>query len=322
MMRRLVVVGTILVRIASGLVIEHAANAKPTAQARTVLAVATSQQRGVLTTGTLEAETTVEVGTVVSGTIESLPVDFNSIVRKGQVLAELDRTTFEADLRSARATLAQAEADRDLAQATEADAQTKLTRATELVAKQLIPQSDFDAASVTWKNAAAGVKNAEAEIAQSTAAVKQAQVNLEHAIIRSPIDGIVVSREVDVGETVAASVQTPVLFMLAGDLMHMQLHATIDETDVGEVHAGDKATFSVDAYPNTIFHGVVRQVRLQPLDEAPAGSTTGPNGAPAAQVQTQPGTVVAYDAIIDVRNPGNELRPGMTATISLDDHTL
>jgi len=321
-MRRLVVVGTILVTIASGLVIEHAANAKPTAQARTVLAVATSQQRGVLTTGTLEAETTVEVGTVVSGTIESLPVDFNSIVRKGQVLAELDRTTFEADLRSARATLAQAEADRDLAQATEADAQTKLTRATELVAKQLIPQSDFDAASVTWKNAAAGVKNAEAEIAQSTAAVKQAQVNLEHAIIRSPIDGIVVSREVDVGETVAASVQTPVLFMLAGDLMHMQLHATIDETDVGEVHAGDKATFSVDAYPNTIFHGVVRQVRLQPLDEAQAGSTTGPNGAPAAQVQTQPGTVVAYDAIIDVRNPGNELRPGMTATISLDDHTL
>src|SRR2546421_13101190 len=162
MMRRLVVVGTILVRIASGLVIEHAANAKPTAQARTVLAVATSQQRGVLTTGTLEAETTVEVGTVVSGTIESLPVDFNSIVRKGQVLAELDRTTFEAELRSARATLAQAEADRDLAQATEADAQTKRTGATEPVAKELIAESDFDARAVAWKNKGAGAEKCEA----------------------------------------------------------------------------------------------------------------------------------------------------------------
>lgn len=320
-MRRLVIVGAILVTVAAGVMIEHASNARPTAPARTVVAMATLQQRGVLTTGTLEAVTTVEVGTEVSGTIQSLPVDFNSIVRRGQVLADLDRTTFEADLRGARATLAQADADLDLAKATEADAQTKLTRATELAAKQLIPQSDFDDASVTWKNAAAGVKNADAEIAQATAAVKQAQVNLDHAIIRSPIDGIVVSRNVDVGQTVAASVQTPVLFLLAGDLTHMQLHATIDETDVRGVHSGDAATFSVDAYPNRIFHGIVRQVRLQPLDEA-AGSTAGVSGAPATQVQVQPGTVVAYDAIIDVQNPDDALRPGMTATVSLDDHTL
>jgi HlyD family secretion protein len=318
-MRRRIIVAAILVTIAAGVIIERGVNARPTPQARIVPAMI-PQQRGVLTTGTLEAVTTVEVGTEVSGTIQSLPVDFNSIVRKGQVLAELDRTTFEADLRSARATLAQAEADRDLARATEADAETKLTRATELAAQQLIPQSDFDDASVTWKNAVASVKNADAEIAQATAGVKQAQVSLDHAIIRSPIDGIVVSRNVDVGQTVAASVQTPVLFVLAGDLMHMQLHATIDETDVRELHAGDVASFSVDAYPNRIFRGVVTQVRLQPLDEAPAASTAGPSGAPAAQ--GQPGTVVAYDAIIDVRNPDNELRPGMTATISLDDHTL
>lgn len=320
-MRRLVIVGAILVTVAAGIMIEHASKARPTAPARTVVAMAPLQQRGVLTTGTLEAVTTVEVGTEVSGTIQSLPVDFNSIVRRGQVLADLDRTTFEADLRGARATLAQADADLDLAKATEADAQTKLTRATELAAKQLIPQSDFDDASVTWKNAAADVKNADAEIAQATAAVKQAQVNLDHAIIRSPIDGIVVSRNVDVGQTVAASVQTPVLFLLAGDLTHMQLHATIDETDVRGVHSGDAATFSVDAYPNRIFHGIVRQVRLQPLDEA-AGSTAGVSGAPATQVQVQPGTVVAYDAIIDVQNPDDALRPGMTATVSLDDHTL
>jgi HlyD family secretion protein len=279
-------------------------------------------ERGVLTTGTLEAVTTVEVGTQVSGTIHSLGADFNSIVRKGQVLAELDRTTFEADLLSARAALAQAEAELDLASATEADAQTKLTRATELVAKQLIPQSDFDAASATWKDAAGGVKNGDAEIAQAAANVKQAQVNLDHAIIRSPIDGIVVSRSVDVGQTVAASVQTPVLFVLAADLLHMQLHATIEETDVGQVHAGDAASFTVDAYPDRTFHGVVRQVRLQPLDEAPAGSTAGPNGSPAAQVQMQAGTVVAYDAIIDVQNPDEALRPGMTATVSFENHTL
>jgi HlyD family secretion protein len=102
----------------------------------------------------------------------------------------------------------------------------------------------------------------------------------------------------------------------------MQLHATIDETDVSHVHTGDVATFSVDAYPNRIFHGVVSQVRLQPIDEAPAGATAGPNAAPSAQVQVQPGTVVAYDAIIDVQNPDEALRPGMTATISFEDHTL
>lgn len=319
-MRRLEIVGAILVMIAAGVIIERGLNARPAPQARIVPAI--PQQRGVLTTGTLEAVTTVEVGTEVSGTIQSLRVDFNSIVRRGQVLAELDRTTFEADLRSARATLAQAEADRDLAKATEADAETKLTRATELAAKHLIPQSDFDDASVTWKNAVASVKNADAEIAQAMAGVKQAQVNLDHAIIRSPIDGIVVSRNVDVGQTMAASVQTPLLFVLAGDLMHVQLHATIDETDVGEVHAGEVASFSVDAYPTRIFRGVVTQVRLQPLDEVPAGSTSGASGAPATQMQVQPGTVVAYDAIIDVQNTDDALRPGMTATISLDDRTL
>src|SRR5205085_12375400 len=146
-----------------------------------------------------QANTTVEVGTQVSATIDSLPADFNSIVRKGQVLAELDRTSFAHDLQSARATLAHAQADRELAEATEADAQTKLTRATEHRGRQLIPQSDFDDASETWKTAVAGVKNAEAEIAQATAGVRQAQVNLDHTTIRSPIDGIVVSRSVDVG---------------------------------------------------------------------------------------------------------------------------
>jgi HlyD family secretion protein len=321
-MRRLVIAATFLVSMVAGFAIQRALNTRPAPQARTLVPVAAAQQRGVLTTGTLEAVTTVEVGTEVSGTIQSLPVDFNAIVHKGQVLAELDRSTFDADLRGAQATLAQADADLELAKATEADARTKLTRATELAARQLIPPSDFDDASVTWKNAVAGVKSADAEIAQAKAGVRQAEVNLDHATIRSPIDGIVVSRNVDVGQTVAASVQTPVLFLVAGDLTQMQLHATIDETDVREVHAGDPATFSVDAYPNRTFRGVVRQVRLQPLDEAPAGSTAGANGSPATQVQVQPGSVVAYDAIIDVQNPDEALRPGMTAIISLDDHTL
>src|SRR5437868_4699458 len=166
MMRRLVIVGAILAVIVSGIIIERGPNATFTPHARAVAPVALAQQRTVLTTGTVQANTTVEVGTQVSGTIDSLPADFNSIVRKGQVLAELDRTSFAADLQSARATLAQAQADRELAEATEADAQTKLTRATELAGRQLIPQSDFDDASETWKTAVAGVKNAEAEIAQ------------------------------------------------------------------------------------------------------------------------------------------------------------
>jgi HlyD family secretion protein len=321
-MRPFIIVGALLATIAAAISIGRAPNARPSSQVGSAVRTAPAQPRGVLTTGTIEPVTTVEVGTEVSGTIHSLPVDFNSIVHKGQVLAELDTTTFDADLEGARATLAQAKADRELAQATEDDAQTKLTRASELAAKQLIPRSDLDDASITFRNAVAGVKNADASIAQATATVRQAEVNLTHAIIRSPIDGIVVSRSVDVGQTVAASVQTPVLFELAGDLTHMQLHATIDETDVREVHAGDAATFSVDAYPNRIFKGVVRQVRLQPIDEAPAGATAGPNGTPSAQVQVQPGTVVAYDAIIDVQNPDEALRPGMTATISLDDHAL
>jgi HlyD family secretion protein len=316
-----VIVGALLVTIAAGIVIHRAGTAKPAAQAVTV-ATAAPLQRNVLTTGTLEAVTTVQVGTEVSGVIKSLPVDFNSIVQKGQVLAELDRTTFEADLQSAQATLAQANADLDVAKATEEDAHTKLTRATELVSKQLLSQSDFDDASVTWKGAAATVRSARSGVAQATAGLQQAQVSLAHAIIRSPIDGIVVSRNVDVGQTVAASVQTPVLFLLAGDLTHMQLHATIDETDVREVHTGELATFTVDAYLNRIFHGVVTQVRLQPLDEATTQSTAGVSGSPASQVQLPPGTVVAYDAIIDVQNPGEALRPGMTATVSLEDHTL
>jgi HlyD family secretion protein len=189
-MRRLVIGGAILVTIVAGILIERAPSARPMSPAGTAIA-ASRQLRGVVTDGTLQAVTTVEVGTEVSGTIHSLGADFNSIVHKGQVLAELDPTTFQADLESARANLAEAEADRDVANATEDDAQTKLTRATELLSKQLIPQSDFDDASVTWKNAVADIKNANAKIAQATAAVKQAEVNLAHAIIRSPIDGIV-----------------------------------------------------------------------------------------------------------------------------------
>jgi HlyD family secretion protein len=320
-MRPFVIGGAILATIASGVIIERGSG-RSAPRVAVAVATPTSQQRGVLTTGTVEAVTTVEVGTEVSGTISAVPVDFNTIVRQGEVLAELDPTTFEADLKSARGVLAQAQADRELAQATADDARTKLTRASELATKQLIPPSDFDEAAATWKDAAAGVKSADAQIVRAAAGVKQAQVNLEHAIIRSPIDGIVVSRNVDVGQTVAASVQTPVLFQLTGDLTQMQLHAMIDETDVRQVRAGDAATFSVDAYPNRTFRGVVKQVRLQPIDEAPSESPGGPSGPPAAQAQVQPGSVVAYDAIIDVQNPDQALRPGMTAIISLENHTL
>jgi HlyD family secretion protein len=320
-MRRIVIAGSILFAIAALSLGKYATRPRPFSPLITAAASGSPPVRAVLTTGTLQAATTVQVGTEVSGIIHALGADFNSIVRKGQMLAELDRSTFEADLRSAQAALTQAQADRELAKVTAADAYLSLTRATALRSKELIPSSDFDAANVAAAEAAAGVKNADAEIAQATAAVNQAVVNLNHTLIRSPIDGIVVARNVDVGQTVAASVQTPVLFLVAADLAHMQLHATIDETDVGGVHTGDGARFSVDAYPNAVFHGVVSQVRLQPLEEAPAGAAGPPTG-PAGTPQPQAGTVVAYEAIIDVVNPHNELRPGMTATIALDDHTL
>jgi HlyD family secretion protein len=251
----------------------------------------------IAATGTLQAVTTVQVGSQVSGTVEALNADFNSIVRKGQVLARLDKSTFEGAAEQARANLAGAQADADRLRVAAADAAVKLQRARELSERQLIPAADRDTAEVTARLADAQVRSADAQVTQARAALMQAQVNLEKTVITSPIDGIVISRDVDVGQTVAASFQAPTLFKIAADLTRMQLNAAVDESDVSHVRAGSPVTFTVDAYPGERFTGTVAQVRLNP------------------EVVSN---VVTYAVIVDAPNPSLKLKPGMTANATFE----
>lgn len=251
----------------------------------------------VQATGALEAVTTVQVGTQVSGTIKSLHADFNSQVREGQVVAELEESAFRAQVEQASATLTRLQAERDRARVQVDDTQIKLKRARELSARQLLPASDLDTAESNARQADAALKSAEAQIVQARASLNQSQVNLSYTIIKAPIDGVVVSRNVDVGQTVAASMQAPTLFVIAKDLAQMQVSAAIDESDIGRIRNGQSVTFRVDAYPDDTFTGTVKQVRLQP-------------------VVTQ--NVVSYTTIISVPNPTLKLKPGMTATVTVE----
>jgi HlyD family secretion protein len=251
----------------------------------------------VSASGTLEAVETVLVGTQVSGTVQSLYADFNSIVRKGQVLARLDPSLIQAEVNRTRANLVGAEADLGRFRVLAEDAQSKLQRARELAARQLIPAAELDAAEMTVKTAEAQQRSAQAQVAQARAAVSQAQANLQKTVITSPIDGIVISRDVDVGQTVAASLQAPTLYTIAADLARMQLKASIDESDLGNIHEGQRVTFRVDAYPNDVFSGAVEQVRLNPVVEQ---------------------NVVTYAAIVTAPNADLKLKPGMTASLTVE----
>jgi HlyD family secretion protein len=251
----------------------------------------------VQATGTLQAVTTVQVGTQVSGTISALYADFNSKVRKGQVLARLEPSLFQTQVDQASATVQRLQADADRASVEVEDAHVKLRRAEQLSAQQLIPASDLDAARTAARQAEAALKSAQAQIVQARAALNQNTVNLGHTTITAPVDGVVVSRNVDVGQTVAATMQAPTLFVLAEDLAHMQVNASVDESDIGRIEAGLPVTFQVDAYLNETFHGNVRQVRLDPVVDQ---------------------GVVSYVTVIDVENPDLKLKPGMTATVSVE----
>ena len=262
-------------------------------------------------TGTVQAVTTVQVGSQVSGNIEWLGADFNSIVKKGQVVARLDPSLFDAQLQQVQANLIQARAnltranselDRTKVQLT--DAQQKFARAKELSSQRLIAQSDLDAAKIAVDTMAAGVASQQASVVQSQAAVTQAQasvnqsqVNRDHTVILAPIDGIVTQRSVDVGQTVAASMSAPTLFVIAADLTEMQVNANIDEADVGRIRPGQHVTFRVDAYPTDNFEGTVTQIRLQPV-----------------VVQN----VTTYGTVITVPNKQLKLKPGMTANVKIE----
>jgi HlyD family secretion protein len=247
-------------------------------------------------TGVLQAVTTVQVGSQVSGNILSLNADFNSIVKKDQVVARLDPSLFEARVAQSKAALATAVANLDRAKAALDDANQKHDRAKELEAQSLLPSSDLDAAKATYDGAVAGLKAAQAAVQQAEANLNQAQVDLAHTVITAPIDGVVIARNVDVGQTVAASFQAPVLFVIANDLARMQVNASIDEADIGRVKAGQDVTFRVDAYPEASFRGRVEQVRLQPIVNQ---------------------NVVTYNTLISVDNSDQKLMPGMTATVSV-----
>ena len=352
-MRRLVWLGLVVVLIAGGIsayfYTQSRGNAPKYRTARL--------ERGPLTaavsaTGNLNAVVTVQVGSQVSGQIKELLVDFNSPVRKGQVIARIDPQIFEAqvnqakaevetakaailnqtatvekakaDVENARAALAQGKAQTAKADAAQADSKRIFDRNAELFKRQLIAQADRDTAQANYDQAVAqsesaraseralaaaiesslaqlrvqeaALKSARAQVDQKTAALAQAQTNLDYTTIRAPVDGTVVSRAVDVGQTVAASLQAPTLFTIAQDLTKMQVETSVDEADIGRIKLEDRATFTVDAFSGQTFAGVVTQIRK------------------AAQIVQN---VVTYTVVIAVDNPGGRLLPGMTANVKL-----
>ncbi len=234
----------------------------------------------VTATGTLSAVTTVSVGSQVSGIISRLHADFNSVVKKGQLLAELDPTPFQQAVDQQRANLEKAKVELR-------NAEISLTRAKNLFKQDLEAQSDLDAAQTTRDSD-------EAAVGQAAAALKQAETNLSYTKITSPVDGVVVTRAYDLGQTVAASFQAPTLFTIAQDLTKMQVLTNIDEADVGQIRLGQVATFTVDAFPDATFKASVSQIRL------------------SAQIVQN---VVTYPVMLDVPNPDRKLFPGMTANV-------
>ncbi|MBX7152208.1 efflux RND transporter periplasmic adaptor subunit [bacterium] len=246
-----------------------------------------SVQRGdisviITATGKVNPVTRVQVGTQISGTISKIYADFNQKVKQGQVIAQIDPTFLKAQL-------LEAEANLEKANAQVAQSKKTLERATELFDRKLISQAEKDEAQTNYEFSLSQQK-------QTLAAYNRAQVSLQYTNIVSPIDGVIISRNVDVGQTVAASLQAPILFLIANDLSKIQVEATIDEVDIGKVKVGQDVTFYVDAYPDETFNGKISQVRLQPII-------------------TQ--NVVSYEVIIDVANEDNKLLPGMTANISI-----
>jgi HlyD family secretion protein len=304
-----------LVAIAVGVVLAWSLRTTPEVQVTTATLTVGSIARRIVTTGTIQAVTTVEVGSQVSGTIQALGADYNSTVRAGQVLARIDPATYEADLREAQGALALAQADADRVRTTVMDAGTKLARAEVLAQRQLIPRADLDTAEATKQSADAGLLGAEAQVEQAKRATEQANTDLDHTVIRSPIDGIVIARNIEIGQTVAATLQSPRLFLVATDFKRVQLQVQLDEADVGGVQTGALVIFDVEAYPQEIFNGLVSEIRLGPVENADAQSTT--QSTSQSTTQSTAPAVTTYLAIVDVPNPDKKLRPGMTATATL-----
>lgn len=239
-------------------------------------------QNSVTATGTIEAVTSVTVGTQVSGIVNKLYVDYNSQVKKGQVIAELDKTNLLSELNTAKANMASAQSQLNYQNA-------NMKRYQTLYKKGLVSADDYENALLTYRQA-------KEQVATAKEQVQRAQTNLGYATITSPIDGTVISKSVEEGQTVAASFNTPELFTIAKDLTNMQVVADVDEADIGAVKEGDRVTFTVDAYPDDTFEGTVKQVRLQ--------ATTTNN-------------VVTYEVVISAQNADLKLKPGLTANVTI-----
>ncbi len=270
---------------------------KPEASYKTAKVERGSIVSKVAATGSLAAVVTVQVGTQVSGTIQKLFVDFNSPVRKGQVIAQIDPALFNAQVEQSKGNYLNALASVQKDQADLADARRNMERNRQLLKDGIVSQSDFDTANNRYEMAKATLKGAEASVLQTSGAYTQARTNLRYATIKSPVDGVVVSRNVDVGQTVAASFQTPTLFTIAQDLTKMEIDTSVDESDVSRVKVGQPVSFTVDAYPETSFRGTVTQIRNAPV---------------VAQ------NVVTYVVVVGVDNKALKLKPGMTANVSIE----
>ena len=250
----------------------------------------------VSTSGSLQAVVTVDVGSQVSGRILELYADFNSKVKKGEKIAKIDPALFQTAVAQAEANVMASRANVLRLQVTAEDAARQALRASEVFAQRLISETERDNAEATARAASAAVEQAKAQLAQAVAQLDQARTNLRYTDIISPTDGVVISRAVNVGQTVAASLQAPVIFTIAQDLRKMEVHTNVAESDIGRLKPGMRVSFTVDAYPGEPFRGAIRDIRNAP------------------QVVQN---VVTYDAVIDVTNDELKLKPGMTATVSV-----
>ena len=294
-MRRVLIAGFIVLLVAIGAwYVVKKENGGP--QYKTAVVHREDVEATVTATGTVNAVTTVLVGTQVSGTINALYVDYNSLVKKGQLLAQIDPAMFQAQVNQAKANLLNAEANLKKSEASLTDARRTYERNKQLIAKNFIAQSDVDTSETNVQTNVAQIESSRALVLQNKAALDQAQTNLRYTKILSPVNGIVISRNIDVGQTVAASFQTPTLFTIAEDLTKMQIDTSVDEADIGNVKVGQEVRFTVDAYPDTNFTGKVFEIR---------------NAAVIVQ------NVVTYDVVVQVSNNDLKLKPGMTANVSI-----
>lgn len=274
----------------------HARSSSDTGGYRTALV-----DRGAITvtisaTGNLSAITTVDIGSQVSGIVQSVLADYNDHVTKGQVIARIDPSTFNARLQQAAGAVAAAQAQLAQAQASAVNTQADFARKSDLGRRQLIAHSDVDAARALRDQGLGAVAAAKSQIASQQAAMDSAKLDLEHSVIRSPVDGVVLTRAVEPGQTVAASLQTPTLFQIAEDLKQMQIVLAVDESDIGQVKVGQDVRFNVDAFPDREFGGVVKQIRL--------GATNTQN-------------VISYPVVVTVNNDDLTLLPGMTVNAEI-----